>query len=138
MRPVRRRVDGEGGSAVLTVPLAVVLFAMAALALGDLTGALVARARATTAADAAALAAAVEVALGGAAPPEAAARTLARANGARLVSCTCPGPGARPGGPATVVVEVAVPFRPRLVPGELTVRARARADAAPAAAGAHP
>ena len=132
MRPARRQPDGEGGSAVLAVPLAVLLFTVTALALGDLSGVVVARARATTAADAAALGAAVEVALGGTSPPEGAARTLARANGGRLVSCTCPGPGVRPGGPATVLVEVAVPFRPRLVPGELTVRARARADAAPA------
>jgi hypothetical protein len=136
---VRRpcRSDGEGGSAALTVPLAVVLSAVAALALGDVAGIVVARARATTAADAAALAAAVEVAVGGPSPPEAPARVLARANGAELLACSCPA-RLRAGGPATMVVEVAVRFRPRLLRGEATVRARARADVAPARPAAVP
>jgi Flp pilus assembly protein TadG len=129
----RRHPGGEGGSAALTLPVAVLLFTVATLALGDLAGVVVARARAATAADAAALAAAVEVALGSPSPPELQARRLAQANGGRLEACRCPvpAPGASRGA-TTFVVEVAVTFRPRLVPLELPVSARARADATPA------
>jgi secretion/DNA translocation related TadE-like protein len=85
--------------------LAVLVFGgLLALGAGRLGGALVGRARAESAADAAALAAADRLALGGgaAAARTAAARTAA-SNDARLLSCDCA--GAR----AAVVVEVDIP-----------------------------
>jgi secretion/DNA translocation related TadE-like protein len=83
---------------VLVVGLAL---SMGAARLG---GALVGRARADTAADAAALAAADALALGdGAAAAQAAAHATAARNGARLVSCACEGTTAE------VVVEVDLP-----------------------------
>jgi uncharacterized membrane protein len=90
-RAARRTTStgSEGGAAALTIPVATVLVVVASLALGDLGAVMVARARVQTAADAAALAAAVELALGWPAPVEQ-ARRLATANGARLVSCRCP------------------------------------------------
>jgi secretion/DNA translocation related TadE-like protein len=82
-----------------------------------LGGAIVARARADTAADAAALAAAGQVALGrGAGAAEQAARETAAANDGRLVSCECEGP----------VVEVVVTV---VAPGlGATARAVSRAE----------
>jgi secretion/DNA translocation related TadE-like protein len=115
----------EGGAAALAVPIATVLVLAAILALADLGALMVARARAQTAADAAALAAAVEIALGSPGRPREQAGRLARANGARLVTCRCP-PSA---GVGTVVVEVDVPFRSRLLPRPVRIAARARADA---------
>jgi secretion/DNA translocation related TadE-like protein len=78
------------------------LFALGAARLG---GALVGRARAESAADATALAAADRLALGGgaAAARTAAART-AVSNDARLISCDCAGVS------AAVVVEVDIPL----------------------------
>jgi secretion/DNA translocation related TadE-like protein len=77
------------------------LLAMGAARLG---GALVGRARAESAADAAALAAADRLALGGgAAAARAAAEHTAASNDARLVSCACAGAS------AAVVVEVDLP-----------------------------
>lgn len=177
MRSRRSRTGSEGGAAALAIPVAVILVVVASLGLGDLGAFVVARARAQTAADAAALAAAVEIALHGpqgqsprrpgapgvpdkagvpdgprASAPGAAeeqARRLAAANGARLVTCWCPGsagtprlapawprPGPVPprtGGSAsrTVVVEVDVPVHVRLLPGpwrQIHVPASARAD----------
>ena len=75
-----------------------------------LGGALVGRARADTAADAAALAAADALALGnGAAAARAAAHATATSNGARLVSCACEGTTAE------VVVEIDLPALGALV-----------------------
>jgi secretion/DNA translocation related TadE-like protein len=154
----RSEAGSEGGSAALALPVATVLVVVTSLALGDLGSLMVARARAQTAADAAALAAAVEIALGGPPGPDAPAeqaRRLAAANGARLVFCRCPS-GPRPGEPEgpdgrvgrddrggsgdrapararsrtrTVVVEVDVSLRPRLLPRPVRIPAEARADA---------
>ncbi len=88
-----------------------------------LGGALVGRARAESAADAAALAAADRLALGGgAASAQSAAARTAGSNHARLVSCECSGTS------AAVVVEVDLPpllgvFGP--------ARGRARAEVRP-------
>jgi secretion/DNA translocation related TadE-like protein len=86
---------------MLAVLVAGLVLATGAARLG---GALVGRARAESAADAAALAAADRLALGGggAAARTAAARTAA-SNHARLVSCDCAGAS------AAVVVEVDLP-----------------------------
>ena len=148
------RIGGEGGSAALAIPVATVLVVATVLGLTDLGAFMVARARAQTAADAAALAAAVEIALrtpgsnGASNPgsPTEQARRLAEANGARLIACRCPGNGSGPGptasetqapapsGPErrtsrTLVVRVDVPVHTRLLPGRNRIPAEARADA---------
>lgn len=83
-----RRQDGAISILVATGALLMTLFALAAADLGAL---LYARARAQTAADAAALAAIVRQApiLEQGDDPEAAAREAAERNGATLVSCDC-------------------------------------------------
>jgi len=108
--------------AVLAIALVLV---MGAVRLGV---ALVGRARAETAADAAALAAADFLALGrGTDAAIAAARQTASRNGARLVACACGG------GAADVVVEVDLPDFPwpdlPLVVD--SARGRARAEVRP-------
>jgi secretion/DNA translocation related TadE-like protein len=98
-------VTGRERGGVSVVMLAV-LVAGLVLAAGAarLGGALVGRARADTAADAAALAAADRLALGGgAAAARAAAERTAASNDARLVTCDCAGAS------AAVVVEVDLP-----------------------------
>ena len=82
----------ERGS-ISIVMLAVLVFGLVlTVAAGRLGVALVGRARADTAADAAALAAADQLALGhGAGAAEAAARATAASNGAVLESCRCAG-----------------------------------------------
>src|SRR4051794_25948459 len=106
---------------------------LAALTMGcaDLARALVAVGRADTAADAAALAAAQELAAPTGLAPSSVAADYADRNGATLVECSCD-----PGGTeATVAVEV--PVGPvLLVPGSRSVTARARAVVASAQAGA--
>jgi len=105
---------------MLAVLVAGLVLATGAARLG---GALVGRARAESAADAAALAAADRLALGGgaAAAQSAAARTAA-SNDARLVSCECAGVS------ATVVVEVDLP---PLLAGFGPAEGRARAEVRP-------
>jgi secretion/DNA translocation related TadE-like protein len=93
----------RGGVSIVMLGVLVVglVLAMGAARLG---GALVGRARAESAADAAALAAADRLALGdGPGGARDAAATTAGSNDARLVSCTCSGTTAE------VVVEVDVP-----------------------------
>lgn len=143
----RRATKGsEGGAAALAVPVATVLVVVALLGLGDLGVLLVSRARAQTAADAAALAAAVEVAVGRPVAPVEQARRLAAANGARLVECRCPSaapsprrgsrsparattaPSAGAAASPAIVVEVEMALQIRLLPQQIHVPARARAD----------
>ena len=93
----------RGGVSIVMLGVLVVglVLAMGAARLG---GALVGRARAESAADAAALAAADRLALGdGPGAARDAAATTAVSNDARLVSCTCSGTTAE------VVVEVDIP-----------------------------
>jgi secretion/DNA translocation related TadE-like protein len=109
----------RGAVTVLMVAVLVVglVLAMGAARLG---GALVGRARAESAADAAALAAADRLALGeGSGAAHEAAGSTAAANDARLVSCDCSGTSAE------VVVEVDIPAW-----GALFGPARGRAKAA--------
>jgi hypothetical protein len=96
------RVGDERGQVVPLVAILIVLVGVLCLALGHLGGSAAEVTRAHTAADAAALA--------GAADGEAAARSLAQANGARLVSYKVDG----------TEVEVVVAIRTS------TARARAR------------
>ena len=74
----------------------------------DLSLASGARARAQLAADAAALAAAQELALPGGRDPADAAAEYAERNGATVVACTCPGDGRE--AQVTVRLEVELPF----------------------------
>jgi secretion/DNA translocation related TadE-like protein len=80
---------GEHGSASLVV--AAVVGALLVLALGsaDLARVLTAAANAQTAADAAALASAQELALPGELEPSDVAREYAERNGARMIECEC-------------------------------------------------
>jgi secretion/DNA translocation related TadE-like protein len=116
-RPRHRRGDRERGAATIVVIGVFVLGMALMLGAARLGVAMLARARAETAADAAALAAADTLALGGdtaAATGQAAA--IAEANGARLVTCDCSGPF------ATAIVEVDVPVLGRIA------RSRSRAE----------
>ena len=123
---IRRRETGAISILVATGALLMTLFALAAADLGSL---LYARARAQTAADAAALAAIVRQApiLEQGDDPEAAARETAERNGATLVSCHC-SVGSMT---ATVIVELAP--RASFVEGwsGRVVRATARAELDP-------
>ena len=97
-------MKSERGATTVVVIAVVVIGFVLVLGAARLGTAVVARARADTAADAAALAAADMLALGrDAGAAEAAARTTAAANGARLVRCACSGRF------PSVVVEYAVP-----------------------------
>ena len=109
----------EVGSAGLLLCGVVALMAALTLGLGRLATAALTRAKAQTAADAAALAAAGELAAGRTAgDAERTASVTAAANGARLLRCDC-------GGPAVVVeVTVTLPFT-RPVSGLVAAAARA-------------
>lgn len=95
----------EGGSVTIVAAGTIVLAAVLALVSADLFRALDARARAQTAADAAALAAAQQLVLPGTSSPEQEAAEYASRNGARLLSCSC-----EPGS-SEAVVSVEVPVR---------------------------
>ncbi|MCA1831296.1 MAG: Rv3654c family TadE-like protein [Actinomycetota bacterium] len=81
----------EAGSISLLLSMGALLFCLFALGVADLGSMLLARSRAQSAADAAALAAVVQQTpvLGQGSDPENAARAMAEANGASLVSCSC-------------------------------------------------
>jgi secretion/DNA translocation related TadE-like protein len=112
----------RGSAGVLTCGL-VALLAVLVLGLGRVAAAVVATSRAHTAADAAALAAAGELAAGRTAgDAERTASLTAAANGARLLRCDCGGPA------VTVHVSVTLPFS-RSVSG--LVKAAARAELHP-------
>jgi secretion/DNA translocation related TadE-like protein len=107
----------EQGAATIVVIGVFVLGMALMLGATRLGVAMLARARAETAADAAALAAADTLALGGgAAAANDQAGAVAEANGARLVVCDCSGRF------ATATVEVDVPVLGRIA------RARSRAE----------
>ena len=87
-----KRVKAERGSISILALAAAGLAVVLCLGLARVGSAAVLQARADSAADAAALAAADALALGrGADAAEAAARSAASDNGARLVSCACSG-----------------------------------------------
>ena len=107
----------------VTIIAAAVLFLAGALSLVavDILRALQAKARAQTAADAAALAAAQEIALPSGITPEQAAADYAGRNGATLVACACAE------GTAEAIVEVEVPVVLVFLGGDRTVKGEARA-----------
>lgn len=117
----------DRGSVVPAVAGITALLASVALATAGLGAVYAAREQAATGADAAALAAAVATfpPAGHRDAPDEAARSAAAANGAVLLDCRCPideGMGAR-----VVTVTTAVRLKVPLF-GELTVRARSRAE----------
>ena len=117
------RVASQRGS--VTVVTAAIAGVMMVLTLGaaDLGKVLVTRERARAAADAAALAAAQELALGsGGTTPTLQAADFAGRNGATLTSCVC----SRGTLEATVTVDVVVGHL-FLIPGDRKIRADARA-----------
>ena len=112
----------RGGVSIVMLGVLVVGLALT-LGAARLGSALVGRARADTAADAAALAAADALALGqGSVAARTAARDTATSNGARLKSCACEGTTAE------VVVEVDIPAL-ALLAGP--ARGRAKAEVRP-------
>ncbi|TMK85656.1 MAG: hypothetical protein E6G44_06335 [Actinobacteria bacterium] len=118
----RHRSRGERGS--VTVIAAAILFLCGVLVViaVDLLRVLQARARAQTAADAAALAAAQQIARPSGETPEEAASEYATRNGATLLACRCDPQG----GDATVEVQVSVDLV--FLGPDRTVRALARAE----------
>jgi secretion/DNA translocation related TadE-like protein len=124
-----RRIANEQGTVSIVLAAGALLLATFALAVADFGSMLVARARAQTAADAAARAAVVRQVpiLAQDGDPAEAARQTAAANGAELISCECRT------GEATATVEVAVVASASVVPGwrDRRVRARARAGVDP-------
>jgi secretion/DNA translocation related TadE-like protein len=115
-------VSDERGSVSVMLCAGILVVLVLVMGTADLGRALVARSRARTAADAAALAAAQELALSTGEDPSALAADYAGRNGATLVSCACAA------GTFDVTVEVAVPVGDlMLVPGSPAIAADARA-----------
>jgi secretion/DNA translocation related TadE-like protein len=115
-------VNDERGSVSVIAAAAIVVILVLAMGCADLARALVAVGRADTAADAAALAAAQELALPTGRAPADAAAEYASYNGARFVDCRCDA------GSTEAVVTVELDVDPMLlVPGARTVTAQARA-----------
>ncbi|MGZ4131699.1 MAG: Rv3654c family TadE-like protein [Actinomycetota bacterium] len=112
----------ERGSVSIVLMAGIVVTLVLSMGVADLARVLVVRSRARTAADAAALAAAQELAVPTGADPAAIASSYASANGAELTACSCT-PGT-----ADAVVEVRVGVGPLLLFTDTqTVVARARA-----------
>jgi secretion/DNA translocation related TadE-like protein len=115
-------VSDERGSVSVVLCAGILVVLVVVMGTADLGRALVARSRARTAADAAALAAAQELALSTGQDPSAFAADYAGRNGATLVSCVCAA------GTFDVTVEVAVSVGDlMLVPGSPVIAANARA-----------
>jgi secretion/DNA translocation related TadE-like protein len=115
-------VRSEGGSITVVAAAVIAIGVVATMGVADVGKALLARAHAQQAADAAALAAAQELALPTGRDPAEVAADLAARNGAELTACACAA------GTTDAVVDVLVPVGPLLlVPGALNASARARA-----------
>jgi secretion/DNA translocation related TadE-like protein len=115
-------VNQERGSVSLVLAAAVLVVLILTLGVADLGKTLTARSRARSAADAAALAAAQELAFPSGLDPAALADEYARANGAELITCACAVGGSE------AVVEVRVQVGDLLlVPGAPSVGGKARA-----------
>jgi secretion/DNA translocation related TadE-like protein len=111
----------ERGSVTILVAAVLLLTGVLALASVDLLRALEAKARAQTAADAAALAAAQEMVVSSSGDPAGLAAEYAERNGATLLACDC-----SPGG-SEAVVRVEVPARLVFVGPDRTIIGKARA-----------
>ena len=116
------RFGEQCGSVTIVTGGIVAIMVFLTLGAADLGAALLARERARAAADAAALAAAQELALPSTAEPAERALEYAGRNGAALIACTCPR-GAR-----DATVRVSIPIGHLfLFPGDYEVVAEARA-----------
>lgn len=114
----------EDGNAAIALVGGMAVVMVMLIGLSDLATFFLARTRAQTAADAAALAAAAELLPGVGTAPAEQARRFAGANGARLLTCDC-----RPGaGAAEVTVSVPVSLSVGGLTGGSVVRARSRAE----------
>jgi len=120
---MKRASNGRGERGSVTVLTVTVLSFAAILALVfvDLLRAMESTSRAQTAADAAALAAAQEIARPSGAQPSAVAADYARRNGGRLIHCRCNGEV------TSAIVIVEVPVDVLFVRSDRRVRARAKA-----------
>jgi secretion/DNA translocation related TadE-like protein len=117
-----RAVRRDGGSVSVLLAAAILLVLVLTMGTADLGRVLVARSHARMAADAAALAAASELALPTGGDPRAIAADYAARNGAELTSCVCAI------GTFDALVEVRVASADlMLFPGPLAVEQRARA-----------
>ena len=117
-----RAVRRDGGSVSVVLAAAILLVLVLTMGTADLGRVLVARSHARMAADAAALAAAYELALPSGGDPTALAADYAARNGAELTSCVCAI------GTFDALVEVRVASADlMLFPGPLAVEQRARA-----------
>ena len=113
---------GERGSVSVVAAAVLVALLICTMGVTDLAHVLRGRAQARTAADAAALAAAQELAVSSGADPAALAAAVALRNGATLVSCVCPI------GSYEAVVEVERDVSGLwLIPGTLVLNVDARA-----------
>jgi secretion/DNA translocation related TadE-like protein len=119
--PELRGIGTERGSVTILVAVVILLGGVLALASVDVLRALEAKARAQTAADAAALAAAQEMVVSSFNDPATAAADYAQRNGAVLLACDCPAGGSQ------AVVHVEVRVRLVFVGSDRTVSGRARA-----------
>jgi len=115
------RVGAEHGSVSVVCAAAICIALVCTMGVADVGRVLVERSHAEATADAAALAAAQDLALGTGDPPAAASR-FAEDNGAVLVGCSCAA-----GAPEAVVTVRRTFSGLLLVPGSLAVQARARA-----------
>ncbi len=117
-----RRSPAQAGSVTVVVAAVMALALVITMGAADVGKAMVARAHAQQAADAAALAAAQEQVLPSGRTPVEVATDFARRNGAELIACSCAA------GASEAVVRVAVEAGPfLLMPGARTVVAGARA-----------
>jgi secretion/DNA translocation related TadE-like protein len=121
-------VNREEGSVSIVVAALVAMILVLGLGAADLAKALVAVSRAQSAADAAALAAAQELALPSGSEPADSASEYAARNGAELIECRCAAGTLE----ATVRIRVPVGYLSTLG-GERSVEARARAVVDPGA-----
>ena len=115
-------MSGQRGSVSVLLAAGILIVMVLVLGVTDLGRVLIARSKARTAADAAALAAADELALPSGADPAELAADYAARNGADLTACTCAGGTFE----ADVMVQVTIGDL-LLFPGARVVVARARA-----------
>jgi len=123
---VRPRPPREGGNAAILMLAGAGLVMVLLIGLADLASYFIARTRAQTAADSAALAAVAELIPSIGEDPEGKAEEYANANGAELLECSCSM------GTSIAEVRVAVPVRLTLkgLAGKQSVEARAKAEIA--------
>ena len=115
-------MSSERGSITVVTAAVIGLAVVVTMGTADIGKALIARAHARQAADAAALAAAQELALPSGPDPAAVAADYAARNGATLTACVC-----TPGSTEALVTVTVLIDRLLLLPGSRTATAQARA-----------